>query len=149
MTTTNILRKAPALAAMPLLLLAGCAAGQGRSEAPPLTEKQMAILEKELGGKVAGEPVRCISQSDARNMIRVSDTVVLFRASGKLVWRNDLRGSCNGLGDDRDIVVSEQFGTSQSCENDTWRMVDRLSGIQGGFCMLGQFTPYRKPDDAK
>ncbi len=146
---TMTLLKAPALAAASLLVLSGCAANQDRSEKPPMTEKQMAILEKELGGKVAGEPVRCISQSDARNMIRVSDDVVLFRASGKLIWRNDLRGSCNGLANDRDIVVSEQFGTSQSCENDTWRMVDRTSGIQGGFCTLGQFTPYRKVDEAK
>ena len=113
----------------------------------PLTEKQSATLSKQLVGKVAGKPVNCISDMQATHLIRVSDDILLYRVSSRLVYENRLRYSCPGLARDDDIIVSEQFG-SQKCSGDLIRLVDRSSGIQGPACSLGDFVPYRKDKSA-
>jgi hypothetical protein len=126
--------------AFPLTLVAAC--GQVDSTPKPLIEKQSAMLMKELNGKVAGTPVNCISDFNATNTIRVSDNILLYRVSGRLVYQNTLRSACSGLARDNDIIVSEQFG-SQKCKGDIIRLVDRTSGMSGGVCSLGEFVPYR------
>ena len=126
--------------ALPLTLVAAC--GQVDSTPAPLTEKQSAMLMKELNGKIAGKPVNCISDYNANNLIRVSDNILLYRVSGRLVYQNNLRSTCSGLARDNDIIVSEQFG-GQKCRGDIIRLVDRTSGMTGGVCSLGEFVPYR------
>lgn len=133
------------LALLTLPLVASC--GQVDSTPKPLTEKQTAMLTKELDGKTADKPVSCISDFRGTNIIRVSDDILLYRASGNLVYKNNLRSSCPGLARDSDIIVSEQFG-SQKCRGDLLRLVDRTSGIQGPTCILGDFVPYRKNRNA-
>ena len=134
----HILKRAGLI--LPLTVVAAC--GQVERTPAPLTEKQSAVLMKEIGGKVAGKPLTCISDFNADNMIRVSDNIVLYRVSGRLVYKNVLRSPCPGLARDSDIVVSEQFG-SQKCRGDILRLVDRTSGMTGGICSLGDFVPYR------
>jgi hypothetical protein len=126
--------------ALPLTLAAAC--GQVDSTPKPLTEKQSAVLMKELNGKVVGKPVNCISDFNATNTIRVSDNILLYRVSGRLVYQNNLQSACRGLARDNDIIVSEQFG-GQKCKGDIIRLVDRTSGMTGGVCSLGEFVPYR------
>jgi hypothetical protein len=133
------------LTAFTLPLVASC--GQVDSTPKPLTEKQTALLAKELDGKIAGKPVSCISDFLGTNVIRVSDDILLYRVSGNLVYKNDLRSSCPGLARDDDIIVSEQF-SSQKCRGDLLRLVDRTSGISGPVCSLGDFVPYRKDKSA-
>ena len=134
------------LAAFTLLpVLASCAPLDSTPQ--PLTDKQSALLAKALNGKVAGEPVNCISDFNATNLIRVSDDILLYRVSGRLVYQNRLRSSCPGLARDSDIIVSEQFG-SQKCRGDLLKLVDRTSGIQGPVCSLGEFVPYRKENNS-
>ena len=128
-------------------LLAGCApAGSAEPGAAALTPKQAEIMDKQLGGKVAGVPVNCLN-SNSRNYqtIRVSDDTLLYRASGKLVYRNTLRGSCPGLARDNDIMVVRSYGTG-TCKGDFFHLVDRSSGIRGPTCVYGEFVPYRKAD---
>jgi hypothetical protein len=126
---------------LPLPLLAACS--EVDSTPKPLTAKQSTLLSKQLGGKVAGKPVNCISDFNGSNIIRISDDILLYRVSGNLVYKNNLRSSCPGLARDSDIIVTEQFG-SQKCRGDLLRMVDRTSGMQGPVCSLGEFVPYRK-----
>lgn len=126
-------------------LLAACAPVD--STPMPLTEKQSAKLSKELAGKVAGESVNCISDFQSTNLVRVSDDILLYRVSSRLVYENRLRYSCPGLARDDDIIVTEQFG-SQKCRGDIIKLVDRYSGIQGPVCSLGEFVPYRKDKTA-
>jgi hypothetical protein len=123
--------------------LASCAQTDAESTPKPLTEKQSKLLSKELDGKVAGKPVSCIADYNADNIIRVSDDLLLFRESGRLVYQNRLRYPCPGLARDNDVLVMEQFG-SQKCRGDLIKLVDRTSGIQGPTCSLGEFVPYRK-----
>ena len=126
---------------LPLTTAASCAPVD--STPKPLTDKQAQLLEKQLGNKVAGKPVNCISDFNGTNLIRVSDDILLYRVSGNLVYQNKLRSSCPGLARDNDIIVTEQF-SSQKCRGDLVRLVDRVSGIQGPVCSLGEFVPYRK-----
>lgn len=126
---------------VPLMLVSAC--GEVDSTPAPLTDKQASLLTRELEGKVAGAPVNCISDFNADNMIRISDDILLYRVSGRLVYKNTLRSSCPGLARDSDIVVTEQFG-GQKCRGDLVRLVDRTSGIPGPVCSLGEFVPYRK-----
>ncbi len=127
--------------------LAGCAADQRSAEPAELTPAQLALLEDNLRGKVAGRPVRCIPDSRNDQTIRVSDDILLYRVSGRLVYRNDLRGSCPGLARDNDVIVSVRYGTGP-CSGDIIRLVDRTSGFPGPSCVLGEFTPYRRAQSA-
>lgn len=130
-------------AALPFAL-AACAASSVRANADALTPEQMALMEHHLGGKVAGAAVSCIPGHNAANSIRVSDNVLLYRVSGNLVYKNELRGGCPGLARDTDIIVSRQYG-SGPCRGDIIHLVDRTSGIGGASCVLGDFVPYRTP----
>ena len=134
---------AMALIAIAPVALSACAASTVReASADALTPDQMLLLDRNLGGKVAGRTVSCISSRTANQTIRVSDDILLYRVSGNLVYRNDLRSSCPGLARDDDIMVSNIRG-SGPCRGDIIRLVDRASGITGASCVLGEFTPYR------
>jgi hypothetical protein len=123
-----------------LLALAGCA---GSYEPKPLTTKQMAALDKALDGKVPGEKVSCINSQPQTSLRVISDSVLLYRVSSKLVYRNDLLGSCTGLSRG-DTLVVRTFG-SQYCRGDIAHAVDLTVGTLSGGCALGDFTPYRTP----
>lgn len=124
--------------------VAACGATAVDREATPLKPNQLEKLDKQLAGKVAGEPVNCIPLTLADNAIRVSDDIILYRVSKRLVYRNDLANSCPGLGRDDDIIVVKTYG-SQLCDSDIIQLVDRYNGFTKGACSLGQFTPYRTP----
>lgn len=134
-----------AASALTLSLLAACAPVDSTPQ--PLTDKQSMVLSKQLAGKVAGEPQNCINDFNNTNLVRVSDDILLYRVSSRLVYENRLRYSCPGLARDNDIIVTEQFG-SQRCKGDIFRLVDRTSGIQGPTCSLGEFVPYRTDKNA-
>ncbi len=129
------------------IMLTGCSMSDTKSTPIALSDEQSKLLEKQIGGKVAGEPVSCIFNSRYSNVIRVSDDLLLYKVSGKLVYQNRLRSACRGLASDRDIMVTEQFG-SQQCRGDIIKLVDRIGGIPGPFCVLGDFVPYRKDPKA-
>lgn len=131
----------------PIALLAGCTqVGPREANAEQLTPRQLALLEQHLGGKTAGRPVSCLPSTLTNDLIRVSDSIILYRVSSRLVYKNDLRISCPGLSRDSDVIVTEIHG-SGPCSGDIIRLVDRTSGIQGASCALGEFTPYRSPEN--
>ena len=126
-------------------LIASCApGGTAGPGAAALSPKQAETLDKQLAGKVPGEPTRCMPNYRTADTIRVSDNILLYRSGRNLVYRNDLKGSCPGLARDSDIMVVRQFGSS-TCEGDFFYLVDRTSGIRGPTCVFGSFVPYRKP----
>ncbi|WP_052072088.1 hypothetical protein [Sphingopyxis sp. MWB1] len=129
-----------------LPLLASCTpAGTAEPGAAALTPKQAERMATYLADKVPGEPEKCLPNYRSNDTIRISDNVLLYRQSGRVVYRNDLRSSCPGLARDSDIMVVRQFG-SATCAGDFFYLVDRSSGIRGPTCVFGEFTPYRKPE---
>ncbi len=130
-------------------LIASCApAGAGEPGAAALTPEQAERLDKQLAGKVPGEPMNCLSDFRTTGTIRVSDNILLYRQSSNLVFRNDLKSSCPGLARDSDIMVVRKFG-SATCSGDFFHLVDRTSGIRGPTCVFGEFVPYRTPEGAE
>ena len=125
--------------------LSACGYGDADGAPAPIGEKQARLLAKELDGKVAGEPRACVSNLGMGNFIRISDDMLLYRESGRLVYQNKLRSPCPGLARDDDIIVTETHG-GQLCRGDLVRLVDRVSGIPGPVCSLGDFVPYRKAE---
>ena len=132
------------IAAAAAATLSACAPMAQSADAGALTPRQLALLDHNLSGKVAGEPVSCLTSEPGAQTIRVSDSVLLYRVSGNLVYKNDLRSSCPGLARDSDIIVTETHGMGP-CRGDIIHLVDRTSGMRGASCSLGDFTPYRTP----
>lgn len=122
--------------------VAGLAIG---AAAPTAREKrearEMARLDKALAGYTAGASQSCVDPRALKNAEAFGEKTLTFR-QGKIVWRNDTKGGCDALGDDR--LVTEQFG-SRMCAGDTARTVD-ISGDETGSCVLGDFVPYRKSE---
>ncbi|NWK98536.1 hypothetical protein DM806_23305 [Sphingobium lactosutens] len=122
------------------LLLAGCT---GSYEPRPLTDKQAAELDKALAGKVPGEKTSCINREPQTNLTVISNNVLLYRVSKKLVYKNELIGSCNGL-TYGDTMIVRSFG-SQLCRGDFTTTANLQTGMTSGACALGDFIPYRTP----
>jgi hypothetical protein len=131
------------LALLGMALLAACTQGEAPTSPLPLTEKQAKQYERQMTGLTAGEPVRCISNISQPGIVRISDDLLLYRVSGRLIYQNRLKSPCPGLARDNDVIVTEQSG-SQQCSGDLLRLVDRVGGIPGPVCILGDFVPYRK-----
>ncbi len=104
MAKLNLMGAALIMAGAPLV--ASCApAGSGEPGAAALTPKQAERLDKQLAGKIPGEPVKCLPSYRSTDTIRVSDSILLYRSGRNIVYRNDLKSSCPGLARDSDIMV--------------------------------------------
>ena len=103
------------------------------------TERALATA---LAGRVAGKPQDCVEQSRLQGPEEIGARDLLYRQSGKRVWRNTLPQSCGAAHGD-DVMVVETFG-AQLCRGDRFQRVNRNSGLPSSFCHLGAFTPYDK-----
>lgn len=101
-------------------------------------------VAKVFAGRVAGAPVNCLSADRAGNLQALDARTLVYRESGRRLWRNDLPDACPGLDDDS-IIVIELYGTGP-CKGDHFRTIERGGGsIPGPICRLGSFVPYDKP----
>lgn len=98
-------------------------------------------LAKLLEGRVAGEPVRCISTM-GRDNPQIIDRVALVQGRGATIYV--ARPSDPRVLDSRDILLIERFSSSQLCAHDHMRMVDRHNGFVTGVVFLDDFVPYTK-----
>jgi hypothetical protein len=117
-------------------LIAG--AGVAQAASPKLTGE--AKLAKLLDGRVAGEPVNCINQSD-QDDVQVIDKTALVYGSGRTIYVNRPRNARDL--DSNDVLVT-RLHTSQLCQIDAVTLHDRSSHMFSGFVTLEQFVPYRR-----
>ncbi len=129
------MRKSAMLVAASLLLSAPAA------QAAPKLEPE-AKLARMLEGRVAGEPVNCISFRDIRSTEIVDDTAIVYRV-GRTLYVNRPRGGAGSL--DRDDVLVTRTTQSRLCSIDVVHLYDSASRIQSGFVSLGEFVPYERP----
>lgn len=123
-----------ALAALFAMTIGG-SAGAAR---PRLTGEQQ--LAKAIAGRVAGEPVDCISLSDSRDQ-RIIDRTAIVYGTGATIYVNrpaNARDLNRG-----DILVSNVVG-NQYCRLDIIRTVDQATRVPTGFLSLRKFVPYRR-----
>ena len=123
-----------ALAAGAMVLAGGTAQAKPRLSG----EEQLA---KMLEGRVAGEPVNCIS-SPRVSSARVIDKTAIVYDAGSTLYVQRPRVGVESLDDDS-ILVTKLYG-SQLCSVDTVQLVDRTSGFWRGFVGLDSFVPYKK-----
>jgi hypothetical protein len=97
-------------------------------------------LAKLLEGRVAGEPVRCISSSRARDMQIIDRTAIVY-GSGSVIYVNRTKDA-SGL--DSDDVVVTRNPSGQLCRSDTVRFYMRGTRTPSGFVNLDEFIPYRR-----
>ena len=122
------------------LALSGCTASVQESQGPTKAERELADA---LKGRTSGEPVDCISTMGLQGPQVIDSKTVLYRESGRTVWRAELPDGCPSLRP-LDTLVVEVWG-AQLCRNDRFRSITPGMSIPGAYCRFGRFTPYRKP----
>jgi hypothetical protein len=133
MNTSRLIIGAAALA------LAGAVA-HSADKVDKRTVENEAKLAKMLEGRTAGESVSCIPVLRP-NQFEVIEGVALVYDSGDTLYvarptdPQTLR---------RDDVMIVDRHTSQLCNTDVVRTVDRNSGYFTGVVFLGKFVPYKK-----
>ena len=126
--------------ALGLLGLAACT--QGAPAEPQLGVREAKDLDRLLAGKVAGEPVSCISSYDSSKLQVLGDNILVYRVNKDLIYRNNLQGACRGLAQGDTLVMNRTI-SSQYCRGDIARSVNLPSGSMSGSCALGDFIPYK------
>ncbi len=104
----------------------------------------VASRDDPLAGRIAGPPVACIDLTRVQGPTILDDKTILYRQSGKRVWRAVPIGSCEALRPPATIIVDVYGG--QLCRNDRFRLLSYGMTIPSSYCRFGNFTPYDKPD---
>jgi hypothetical protein len=118
-----------------LLAAAGCAA------AGSLEERERAALDRDLAGRVAGAPERCVPAIQGVGLTAVDRRTLVYDTPGAL-WVNRLNSDCPSLRPDSTILI--ETSGDRYCRLDRIRALDSGSSIPGPICTLGDFTPYRR-----
>ena len=116
------------------LLLAGPAAAE-RDRSPE------AELARAIQGRVAGEPVDCISLRNVRSSHVIPNTAIVYDA-GSVVYVNHPANGADSL--NRWDTMVTHLTSDRLCSVDTVRMVDNQNHFLTGIVFLGEFVPYRR-----
>jgi len=97
-------------------------------------------LAKLLAGRVAGQPVDCISLRNAGSSQIIDGTAIVFD-SGAVLYVNQ-PAYPEALDSDQ-ILITKTWG-DQLCRLDIVRLRDRGTHMDAGFVGLESFVPYRR-----
>ena len=125
---------------MVALLIGSLLLGTAPAAAGPRVDPAVK-LERELAGRVAGEPVRCLNMSSIRSSRIIDRTAIIYDA-GSTIYVNRPRAGRESL-DQWDVLVTKLHGP-QLCSIDVVRLYDSGSRFQSGVVFLGEFVPYRR-----
>ena len=100
-------------------------------------------LERELAERVAGAPQSCIPWRSTQSLQATRSGRLVYR-EGATLWVNRPLVECRGL-EPTDTLVVEMRGGSRYCRGDQVRAIETGTAIAGPTCVLGDFTPYRRP----
>ena len=104
-------------------------------------EKELAEL---LEGRVAGEPQTCIRQRAGDHVTTIDKTAYVY-GRGDTIYVQ--RTSNPERIDDRDVLVSRRFSSTQLCRTDVTNTVDTPSGMFTGTVFFEDFIPYTRVDE--
>lgn len=131
--------------ALPMaLILAAPAANSGVKELT-LNEKDQTRFDKKIEGRVAGEPVSCISRIDQKRLTVVGDKYLIYQRSSnpKTIYINEPYGGCRDAEDN--TLVTKRF-SSRLCRGEIAEVKDLSTGIHYDSCSFGRFVPYTKEE---
>lgn len=101
-----------------------------------------AELGKLLAGRIAGQPVDCLSLRQATSSQVVAHRAIVYRVGSKL-YVNRLRSGAEDLRWD-DALITETIG-GDLCSIDSVQLVDRGTRVPHGFVILDRWVPYSRP----
>jgi hypothetical protein len=129
--------------AIKTVALALAAAGLLAAPAGAAREKLTgeAKLAKMLEGRVAGEPVSCISTFPGTDLTVIDGTALVYKR-GNTLYVN--RTAHPGDIDRRDTIVTRTY-SARLCRQDIVTTYDLPVGFYTGNIFLEDFIPYRKP----
>jgi len=104
-------------------------------------EKELAEL---LEGRVAGEPQTCIRQLPSDHVKAIDKTAYVY-GRGNTIYVQ--RTSNPERIDDRDVLVSRRFSSTQLCRTDVTNTVDPMNGMFTGTIFFEDFIPYTRVDE--
>jgi hypothetical protein len=96
-----------------------------------------------LAGRVAGAPVRCISDTAISGPSILDGHTIIYNAGGRRSWIVHPQGVCPSLRPLNTLVI-ERWG-SETCTNDRFRVLEPGTTIPSAYCRFGEFVPYDKP----
>jgi len=123
-----------------VLLVTGCSTAPYAEVRDPKAQRELANA---LAGRTAQAPVRCLPNYRTTQMEVIDDWTILYRA-GRTTYVQNPRGGCRGLGNGGYTMVNRQYGTNQLCDGDFSELIDLRTGVRGGACIFGPFTPYTR-----
>ena len=121
------------------LLAATLVFGAVSAQAAPADPE--AELQRAIEGRVAGEPVDCITLNRIRSTRIIPDTAIVYEV-GNVLYVNRPRAGARGL-DRSDTLVSRPF-SNRLCSVDTVQLFDMSSRMTHGVVFLDEFVPYRR-----
>ena len=130
-----------AIVALALLGCAGCTVTPEQEARARADADQR--LSQAIGDRVPGKPVDCVDSTFVNGPQVIDERTVIYNQGGK-IWRNEIVDGCPFLHGDP-ILIVELHG-SQICRNDRFKVLARGSNIPSGYCRLGSFTPYERPN---
>lgn len=125
-----------------MIAFAGAAAAcVSQAPAIEMSAAPEADLRAAIDGRVAGTPVGCVNDRLLRGPRSGGPGVLVFDGPGDLIYVNRTQGNCGNLRNYRSV----RFVTTstQLCRGDVAQTFDPHTGVQGDFCNLGDFVPYR------
>lgn len=133
------------LLAVPVMLASCATTPEREARATERAAREAAELARTVEGLVPGEPVNCISPRVAGRSRFLGENTIAYVVSRNFVYVNKPRGGCPGLGNGRGLVTVSRSG--QLCSGDFAEVRDFIAGTAHGSCALGEFIPYRKPQE--
>ncbi|HMI40276.1 MAG TPA: hypothetical protein VK485_03470 [Sphingomicrobium sp.] len=127
-----------------ILITAAASACAASAATGPRTARAERDLQRELVGKVAGAPVKCLPSYRSNDMTIIDDNTILFRDGRNRVYRNDPLGGCSPMGSAGYTLVFRPL-SGQMCRGDIVQVTDLRSRMIAGSCSLGDFVPYQVP----
>ena len=126
------------------LIAAGLAACSTSTEPPVRSAEDQARYLQLIEGRVAGAPINCLPSWDANDMRVIDEQTIVFGERSNRVYVANLRSPCDNLGQPGYAMVTRSPSASM-CSGDIVNVVQTMSGILGGSCTIGTFTPYTRP----
>ena len=101
-----------------------------------------AQLDRALEGRIAGDPVDCITLRHIRSSRIIDKTAIIYEGYGDTIYVNYPESGAESL-NDLDIQVTERRN-SRLCSIDTVQLYGNRLQLRTGVIFLGKFVPYRK-----
>lgn len=129
----------------PLIVIAALGAC---SMAPPPAPNYQAEqhLAQWLNGLVpAGPPQDCLQNYNQQEMTIIDASTIAFRSGTGHVWVQKTQSPCTPLGGPGPYALVTRSTMSELCRGDIAEVVDTVSHMNVGSCVMGQFLPYARP----